>query len=197
MKVALYGRVSTQKQELAIQNTVLRDYVKRQGWKIYGAYYDKLTGTTDDRPRLIRLLKDAKRKKFDLVLVTKIDRMARSLKHLIAILERLDSNNIKFVCTDQPIDTSTPMGKLVLQILGAVAEFERTLILERTKAGVERAKRQGKICHRPRKHINEGKLRKYVEKGYAISVIAGIFDVTPSTIVNRMKEFGIEKRSDR
>lgn len=194
MKVAIYGRVSTLKQDYDLQNKTLRDHVKRQKWSLYGAYFDKYTGTTDDRPRLNKLLKDAKHKKFDLVLITKIDRMARSLKHLIGILEQLDSYNIKFVCTDQPIDTSTPMGKLVMQILGAIAEFERTLILERTREGIERAKRQGIVCNRPRKKIKEDKLRRYVEKGYAVSVIAEIFNVCPSTIVSRMKEYGIEAK---
>lgn len=193
LRVALYGRVSTQKQEFLIQKEKLRANAKSKDWTVYGEYYDKWTGKDEKRPRLDELFADAEKQAFKVVLVTKIDRIARSLSDLMSIMERLRKVGVKFSCVDQPIDTTTPHGKLIFQILGAVAEFERTLILERTREGIERAKAMGKVCNRPRKVIDEKELRDYyLNKKLTRATIAKIFKVSATTIANRLKESGLE-----
>ena len=148
--VAIYARVSTDKQKVEMQLAELREYVQRANWKIYREFIDNgYSGKNTARPALGEMMGEARRRKFDLVLVWKLDRLSRSLKDLITTLDELGHLGIDFISYDNKIDTSSPTGKLVFQVIGAVAEFERNIILERVKAGLRNAKRNGKRLGRP------------------------------------------------
>jgi DNA invertase Pin-like site-specific DNA recombinase len=150
-KVALYARVSTLDQEPENQLLELRRYAEARGWTAV-EYVDKgVSGTKDRRPALDALLKDAKRRKFDVVVCWRLDRLGRNLKHLITLLEELQALGVAFVSLAEGIDATTPAGKLQMHILGAIAEFERERIRERVMAGLQRARSQGKRLGRPRK----------------------------------------------
>lgn len=151
-KVAIYARVSTAhtRQSPAMQLRELREYGKARGWKIYGEYVDQgISGAKESRPQLNRLMSDAHRRRFDVVVVWKFDRFARSVSHLLRSLEVFSSLGIEFVSLSEQLDTSTPTGKMVFTILGSVAELERSLIGERVRAGLRNAKAKGKRLGRP------------------------------------------------
>lgn len=146
-RVALYARVSTadKGQDPNLQLIPLRDYCKAREWTIEGEYVDVgQSGCKDHRPQLDRLLNDARKRKIDCILVWKLDRWGRSLKHLINSLSEIQSIGVAFVSYQENIDLSTPVGKMMFHVIGAMAEFERELIKERVKAGLENAKRKGK-----------------------------------------------------
>lgn len=150
-RVAIYTRVSTDSQTTQNQRLELESYCQRQGWAIVGVYDDSgVSGTKSERPSLNRLLKDASQGKMDVVLVWKIDRLARSVVHLLQVLQQLQASGVGFVSTTQQIDTTTAYGRMVLTFLGAVSEFERSLIVERVHAGLRRAKEEGVTLGRPR-----------------------------------------------
>lgn len=151
MKTAIYARVSTFDQEPENQLQELRRYVEARGWTAV-EYVDRgVSGAKERRPALDALLKDAKRRRFDVLVCWRLDRLGRNLKHLITLLDELQSLGIAFVSLAEGIDATTPAGKLQMHILGAIAEFERARIAERVKAGLQRARAQGKRLGRPRK----------------------------------------------
>ena len=152
MRAAIYARVSTSNngQDPSVQTREIREYCERRGWQIAGEYVDVgISGTREKRPELDRLLADAHRRRFDAVVVWKFDRFARSVSHLLRALETFQSLGIEFVSLTEGVDTSTPMGKMVFTVLGAVAELERSLIVERVKAGLRNARAKGKRLGRP------------------------------------------------
>ena len=149
-RAAVYARVSTLDQEPENQLQELRRYVQARGWRAT-EYIDKgVSGAKDSRPALDRLVVDARRRKFDTLIVWRLDRLGRNLKHLITLLEELHAMGVAFVSLREGIDTTTPAGKLQMHILGAIAEFERARIAERVKAGLARAKANGRRLGRPR-----------------------------------------------
>ena len=150
MRVAVYVRVSKEKQNPENQIFELREYAERRGFEVYRVYVDKVSGARDSRPALNDLMMDARQKRFDVVLVWKLDRLGRSLQHLIQIIEEWENLGINFICVTQNIDTTSPSGKLIFHIFGAIAEFERELIRERVRAGLRRARREGKKLGRPK-----------------------------------------------
>jgi DNA invertase Pin-like site-specific DNA recombinase len=153
MKAAIYARVSTDDQDPENQVSQLKDYANRMGYDIHDVYVDKgESGLKDNRPAFNEMLKAMRLRMFDLVLVWKLDRIGRSLQHLLQILQEMQNKNIGFCCLTQNIDTTTAAGKLMFHIIGAFAEFESSLISERTKAGMLRAKLAGKHVGRPRKN---------------------------------------------
>jgi DNA invertase Pin-like site-specific DNA recombinase len=146
VRVAIYARCSTAHngQDPATQTRELREYVEHRGWKLAGEYVDAgISGTKEKRPELDRLMTDAHRRRFDCVVVWKFDRFARSVSHLLRALEGFRSLGIEFVSFSEQMDTSTPAGKMVFTVLGAVAELERSLIVERVKAGLRNARPKG------------------------------------------------------
>ncbi len=143
MKVAIYCRVSTEEQDADKQELICVEDCKRKGFEIYKVYKDVISGTTSSRPNFNKLLEDMRTRKFDTLMVTKLDRVGRSLKHLLSLFDEFQSKGIDFIAVTQNIDTSTASGKLQFQILGAFAEFERNMISERTKEGLKK-KRDGK-----------------------------------------------------
>jgi DNA invertase Pin-like site-specific DNA recombinase len=152
MRVALYARVSTLNgQHPEMQLSELREYVSRRGWKPVGEYIDHgVSGSKESRPELNRLMADAHRRRFEAVLVWKIDRFGRSLKHLVNALGDLDAYGVAFVSLRDNLDLSTASGRLMFQIIGAMAEFERALTQERVRAGLRNARAKGKRLGRPR-----------------------------------------------
>ena len=151
---ALYMRVSTKGhgQTTDTQALALREYAERRGFEIIGEYRDEgISGSKDSRPALDRLMKDARARKFDVVIVARFDRFARSVSHLLRALEEFSHLGIDFVSLSESIDTSTPMGKMIFTVLGAVAELERNLIKERVHMGISRARKQGKQLGRPKR----------------------------------------------
>lgn len=155
-RIALYARVSTSngQQDPEMQLRELREYAKHRELTIVGEYVDRMTGSKDSRPALNRLMSDAGRRKFDAVLVWKLDRFGRSLRHLVNAIAELEALGIAFISFRDNLDLSTPSGRLMFQIIGAMAEFERALIQERVKAGLRNAKAKGKKIGRPRANID-------------------------------------------
>ena len=139
MKVAIYCRVSTEEQDADKQEFICKEYCSKNGYTIIDVYKDVISGKETTRPSFNRLLEDMRAFKFDCVMVTKLDRIGRSLQHLISLFNEFNVRGIHFIATTQSIDTSTASGKLQLHILGAFAEFERNIISERTKEGMRRA----------------------------------------------------------
>lgn len=151
MRAAIYARVSTLDQEPENQLAELRRYIDARGW-VATEYVDQgVSGATDRRPALDRLLTDARRRRLDVLIVWRLDRLGRNLRHLVTMLDELHALGIAFVSLGEGIDATTPAGKLQMHILGAIAEFERARIAERVKAGLQRARAQGKRLGRPRK----------------------------------------------
>jgi DNA invertase Pin-like site-specific DNA recombinase len=149
-RAALYTRVSTNEQNTQPQERALREYVQRRGWKVQKIYRDHgQSGASAKRPALNEMLRDCRRGSVDVVVVWKFDRFARSLNALISGLELCRSLGIDFVSVTEAIDTSLPAGELVFQMIGAVAQFERSLIAERVKTGLANARANGKLLGRP------------------------------------------------
>jgi DNA invertase Pin-like site-specific DNA recombinase len=153
MRAAIYARVSTFDQEPENQLTELRRYVAARGWTIH-EYVDRgVSGAKDRRPALDTLVADARRRRFDALVVWRLDRLGRNLRHLITLLEELQALGIAFVSLNEGIDATTPAWKLQMHILGAIAEFERARIAERVKAGLQRAKAHGRRLGRPQAFV--------------------------------------------
>src|SRR5580658_6574953 len=151
LRIAIYARVSTKNgQDPEMQLAELREYIRNRKWKTAGEYVDKgISGVSDSRPELSRLIADANRRSFDAVAVWKFDRFARSVSHLLRALETFRALGIEFVSLSEKIDTSTPTGKMVFTVLASVSELERSLIGERVRAGLRNAKARGRRLGRP------------------------------------------------
>lgn len=161
-RAALYMRVSTKGhgQTTETQALALRDYAGHRGFVIVEEYRDEgISGSKDSRPALDRLMKDARARKFDVVIVARFDRFARSVSHLLRALEEFSHLGVDFVSLSESIDTSTPMGKMIFTVLGAVAELERNLIKERVHMGISRARKEGKSLGRPKRIFDREKAR--------------------------------------
>ena len=151
MKVAIYCRVSTKEQTTLNQEISLKDYCVRQNYTIYQIYRDEgISGSKTSREGLDLMLQDMRQGHFHTVIVWKLDRLGRSIQHLLQILQELRNMNVRLICTDMNIDTETPQGKFFFTIVGAFAELEREIIRERINLGLERRKAQGKKLGRPK-----------------------------------------------
>ena len=160
-RAALYVRVSTGAQDTKAQESELKEYAKNRGWEVTRVYRDTISGKINSRPALDELMADCRKRKVDAVLVWKFDRFARSLRHLVTALEEFKGLGIDFISATEGVDTTVPSGELVFQIFGAIAQFERTLICERVKAGIAEARRNGKRLGRPAiKKLSEAEITK-------------------------------------
>jgi DNA invertase Pin-like site-specific DNA recombinase len=160
-RVAIYARVSTTNhgQDVGLQTRELRQFAEARGWTVAGEYLDEgISGAKDSRPELNRLMADAHKRRFDVVCVWRFDRFARSVSHLLRALETFKALGIDFVSFSEQMDTSTPAGKMVFTVLGAVAELERSLIVERVRAGLRNAKAKGKRLGRPRVTVDAARI---------------------------------------
>ncbi|MGA2263455.1 MAG: recombinase family protein [Acidobacteriota bacterium] len=153
-RCAIYARVSTDEQDESLQLTALHEFVAQRGWELKATYIDHGVSSRSVRPELDRMMRDAHKRRFDVIAVWKFDRFARSTRELVFALEQFQALGIDFVSVTQAIDTSGPMGKLVFSVLAAIAEFERELIRERVVAGMKEAQRRGKNCGRPAKEFD-------------------------------------------
>ena len=152
MQVATYSRVSTQRidQKPEVQVHELRRYCKARKFKIAHELVDRATGSTDDRVGFKKLMALVRSREVDAVIVVKLDRLFRSLKHLVNTLSEFEALGVKFIATRDQVDLTTPAGRLFIQILGSLAEFERELIRERVLLGLDHARRSGKVLGRPK-----------------------------------------------
>lgn len=189
--VAIYARVSTNKQDISMQLDELKEYVKRRGWTLGQTYQDKgFTGSNTRRPEFNNLMAEARQRKFDILLVWKLDRFCRSLKDLIVTIDELENLNIDFVSyKDTQFDTTSPSGRLVFNIIGSVAEFEREIIRERVIAGLDKAKRKGKTLGRKKKLSSAllDKAKKMRGQGLTWKAIGKKLDLNESTIRKKLK----------
>ena len=189
-RVALYARVSTKNngQDPETQLIALREYAGHRGLTIIDEYVDiGISGAKDRRPELDRLMSDARRRRFDVVLVARFDRFAPSTKHLVLALDEFNSLGVDFVSLNESIDTSTPMGKMIFTVIGAVAELERSLIRERVMMGLDRAKRQGKRLGRPRRLLDRERVTALRAHGFSLRQIAITLDLSKDTVARVCK----------
>jgi len=181
-RVALYIRVSTGDQNADLQRRELSEYCERRGWEIAGTYSDVMSGAKDRRPSLDALMGDARRGKFDAVAVWRFDRFARSTSHLLRALEEFSALGIDFVSITEAIDTSTPAGKMVFTILGAVAELERSIIRERVIAGQRAARARGVHFGRPPVAVDTGRVAQLRKQGLSWRAVASEMGVPKDTL---------------
>ena len=187
-RVALYARVSTLDQSTDSQLLDLRRYVQDRGWQALNEYCDNgSSGTKDSRPALNQLMDDAKKRRFDAVLVWRFDRFARSTKHLILALEEFRNLGIDFVSYQENIDTSSPLGGAIFTIISAVAQLERDIIAERVKAGLRRARELGKRLGRPQAKADDAHILKLSGEGMSSRQIANRLELSPSTVLRRLR----------
>jgi len=189
-RVAIYARVSTANngQDPTMQTRELKEYVERRGWQLAGEYVDVgISGSKEKRPELDRLMADAHRRRFSAVAVWKFDRMARSVSHLLRVLETFGSLGVDFVSLSEAIDTGTPAGKMVFTVLGAVAELERSLIIERVRAGMRNARAKGRRIGRPPQTQLSSELRSDIASAYqfggtSLRLLAKTFGTSLATV---------------
>jgi len=184
MRAAIYARVSTSNhgQDVSLQTRELREYCERRGWQLVGEYVDVgISGTKEKRPELDRLLADAHRRKCDAVVCWKFDRFARSVSHLLKALETFQALGIEFVSLTEGIDTSTPAGRMVFTVLGAVAELERSLIVERVKAGLRNARAKGARLGRPPVPVDARRVALLRSEGHSWRVVCERTGLTKGT----------------
>jgi len=182
-RAVLYSRVSTTNgQDPEMQSREIREYCQRRGWPLVGEYVDTgISGAKERRPQLDRLVADAHKRRFDVVVVWRFDRFARSVSHLLRALETFRALGIEFVSLSEQIDTSTPTGKMIFTVLGAVAELERSLIAERVRAGLRNARAKGKRLGRPVKHVDLAQVAALRAQGASWRRIGKQLGVAPRT----------------
>src|SRR5579872_2900016 len=179
MRAAIYARVSTLDQTPENQLAELRRYTEARSWSATEYVDHGVSGAKDRRPALDALLKDARRRRSDALVVWRLDRLGRNLRHLITLLEELQVLGIAFVSLNEGIDATTPAGKLQMHILGAIAEFERSRIVERVRSGMARAKSQGRRLGRPQRAIPDELLAPV--RGLSVREAAKRLGVSPAT----------------
>jgi DNA invertase Pin-like site-specific DNA recombinase len=190
MRVAIYARVSTTDQEPENQLHELRQYVAARGWTP-AEYVDRgISGSKDRRPALDALVRDARRRRFDVLVCWRLDRLGRNLRHLVTLIEELQALGIAFVSLGEGIDCTTPAGKLQLHILAALAEFERERIRERVLAGLARARAQGQRLGRPRLHPLPAAVQVTVREA------ARLWGVSPATAARRINAGQVPPRGE-
>ncbi len=190
-RVAIYCRVSTLDQSTDSQLLDLRRYTNEMRWNVYKEYCDNgISGSKDSRPALNELMNNAKKRKFDVVLVWRFDRFARSTKHLILALEEFRNLGIDFVSYQENIDTSSPLGSAIFTIISAVAQLERDIIADRVKAGLRRAVEAGKRLGRPRgTALDVEALHRLRRKGLSLQQIATELNTSKTTVSRLLGAF--------
>src|SRR5450759_3164364 len=185
VRAAIYARVSTLNgnQDSTMQTRELKEYCQRRGWQVFDSYIDNgVSGKKDSRPELNRMMQDAHERRFSVVVVWRFDRFARSVSHLRRALETFNALGIQFVSLSEQVDTSTPTGKMVFTVLGAVAELERNLIVERVRAGLRHARAKGKTLGRPKKYVDAGQIASLRASGASWRNISRKLGVSVGTV---------------
>jgi DNA invertase Pin-like site-specific DNA recombinase len=189
-RAAIYARVSTinGQQDPEMQLREQREYAERRGWDVAGEYVDRgVSGSKDHRPALDSMMVAAQGRKFDVVLIWKLDRFARSLKHLVNALAEFEALGIVFVSLRDNLDLTTPAGRLMFQIIGAMAEFERALIQERVRAGLRHARAKGKRLGRPRHAYPQAKVERLRAQGMSWGEISGRVGIPKPTLLRKAR----------
>ncbi len=191
-RVAIYARVSTNGQTVNNQLRELRQVAKRQGWKVVAEFIDRgVSGAKGraQRPQFDKLCQAVTRRDIDVIMAWSVDRLGRSLQHLVTFLGEIHAKGVDLYLHQQGVDTSTPAGKALFQMCGVFAEFERSMIQERVKAGLARARAQGKTLGRPRVAASiERKVRTHRTKGMGIKAIARKLGIGTGTVQRIVKE---------
>ena len=191
MITAIYARVSTDDQTTDNQVFELEKVAKRMGWDIGEVYTDIISGAKSKRPELDRLMESVIRKEVDIIMVWSVDRLGRSLQHLTTLLSDIHSKGVDLYLHQQGIDTTTPSGKMMFQMCGVFAEFERSMVQERVKAGLERARANGKRLGRPPvPPIQIEKMRKLRNEGMTLTAIAKRVGVSVGKVHNAVCAHG-------
>ena len=192
-RVAIYVRVSTKDQSVGMQLNDLERYSKERGLNIFKVYEDKgVSGTKETRPALGQLMDDARKRKFNVVLVWRFDRFARSTKHLVNALYEFRNLGIDFISYQENIDTSSPLGEAIFTIISAMSKLERDIIAERVKGGLRKARANGITLGRPNSVIDMDKLIKYKEQGMSIREIAKELGLSRGKVERTLK-LGVSK----
>ncbi len=184
-RAAIYARVSTTNhgQDVSMQTRDLEQFTQARGWRLVDSYIDLgISGSKDKRPQLDRLMADAHKRRFDIVIVWRFDRFARSVSHLLRALETFNALGIAFVSLSEQMDTTTPTGKMIFTVLGAVAELERSLIVERVRAGLRNARAKGKTLGRPRVAVDAAQVARLRASGLSWPKIASELGVSVGTV---------------
>jgi DNA invertase Pin-like site-specific DNA recombinase len=194
-RAGLYIRVSTLDQHPETQLHELRQFAKQRGCEIVEEYTDHgVSGTKARRPGLDRLLQDANRRRFDVVLVWSCDRLARSTKHFLQVLDELSELGIQFLSQREAIDTDGPLGRAIVVIVSAVAELERSLIVERVRAGMRRAKLEGRRIGRSPLDVDRPAIVRDRLAGMSLTVVAKRHKVSRATVCRLMNESKLDTR---
>src|SRR5512142_380134 len=181
-RAAIYCRVSTLDQHPETQLYDLRQMAAQRGVEIVQEYTDRISGAKSKRPGLDELLRDARRGKFDVVMVWAFDRIARSTRHFLEVLDELNHLQIEFVSFRENIDTGGPLGRAMIIIIGAIAELERNLIIERVRAGMRRARLEGRQIGRRPLELDEQAIRRERAQGHSLLEIAKMHRISKTTV---------------
>src|SRR6201987_6225980 len=187
-RAVLYCRVSTGDQHLETQLLDLREMAKQRGLEIVREYSDVISGAKSKRPGLHQLMSDARRRRFDVVLVAAFDRIARNVRHFLDVLDELNHLNIQIVILRETIDTGGPLGRAMLTIIGAISELERSLIVERVKAGMRRAKLEGRRIGRAPLNIDREQVVEDRRSGLSLSKVAQRHRISRASVCRLVKE---------
>jgi DNA invertase Pin-like site-specific DNA recombinase len=188
-RVAVYVRVSTKDQSVDMQLNDLDRYSKERGFKIFKTYKDNgFSGSQESRPALSELMNDAKKRKFDIVLVWRFDRFARSTKHLVNALYEFRNLGIDFISYQENIDTSSPLGEAIFTIISAMAKLERDIIAERVRGGLRKAKANGKRLGRPKSDVDTDKILEYRRQNKSIRQIARELNLTNNLVYRTLQK---------
>jgi DNA invertase Pin-like site-specific DNA recombinase len=187
-RAALYLRVSTVDQHPETQVYDLRQMAAQRGFEIVTEYTDRISGVKARRPGLDGLMRDARRGRFDVVLVWASDRIARSVKHFLEVLDELNRLNIEFVSFREQIDTGGPLGRAIVVIIGAIAELERNLIVERVRAGMRRARLEGRRIGRLPLDLDRDAILRDRQRGLSLGQLAKNYGASRATIHRVLRE---------
>jgi DNA invertase Pin-like site-specific DNA recombinase len=187
-KAALYLRVSTLDQHPETQRYDLLQLAQQRGFTIVEEYVDRLSGAARARPGLDRMMSDARRGCFQVVVVWAFDRLARSVRHLLEVLDELHHLNLEFVSFRENIDTGGPLGRAMIVIVGAIAELERNLVIERVKAGMRRARLEGQHIGRPRLIVDRDAVLRDRQRGFSIRQLAKLHRISRASVCRVLEE---------
>src|ERR1700756_5769757 len=193
-RAVIYTRVSTGDQHAETQLYDLRELAKQRRFEIIHEYTDTISGAKSKRPGLDQLLADARRHRFDVVLVAAFDRVARNVRHFLEVLDELSHLNIEFVSLRENIDTGGPLGHAMVVIVGAIAELEKSLIVERVRAGMRRAKLEGRRIGRAPLNIDRAQVVGDRRSGMSLTSVAKQYHVSRATVCRLVNESGALKK---
>jgi len=187
-RVAIYTRVSTGDQNVGSQLCDLEQMARQRGYEVVERYTDQISGTRCRRPGLDRLMADAGHARFDVVLTWACDRIARSTRHFLETLDTLNHLGIEFVSFREQLDTSGPLGRAVVTIIGVVAELERALIVERVRAGLRRARLEGQRLGRPPLHLDREAIARDRARGYSLRQLSKMHRASRTSILRVLQQ---------